>query len=103
MSTIQIGDEIERQLKAFKTVVDAVCDETMEWQTYVEMVLLIGLDQMRMGIIGKPELAIITLRKLADLEPETVYKLMALALEKGNEMERAEARRRLEECKKTIL
>ena len=103
MRTLQLSDEYERQLETFKPVVEAVGQEKLDWQAYIETILHVGLDTMRMGIIGNPDLAIVTLRKLADLEPEIVYRLMALGWENANAEEKAEAKRRLDECMKTIL
>jgi hypothetical protein len=103
MAALEISAEFSRRLQAFKPVVDAVLQEKMEWEQYVETVLHIGLDHMLTQIISNPEAAIATLRKLAEFEPEIVFKLIALGWEKANEEERNEAKRRLEECKKHIL
>jgi hypothetical protein len=103
MQTIEIDERCFKQLAAFKPVVEAVFEEKLDWSVYLGAVLHIGLDRMLMDLIGQPNAAIITLRKLAEFEPEIVYRLIAAGWEKATEQEKAEAKRRLEECKKAML
>jgi hypothetical protein len=95
MPSIEIDESLYRQLEAFKPAFEAVMDEKHDWKVLVETVLHVGLTKLLMDIIGDPRAAVPLLVKLAQLEPEAVYRLIALTWEHGNEAERAELRRRI--------
>lgn len=94
MATIEVGEDCFHRLQAFKPVVEAVINEKMQWQDYVEVIVQVGLTKMLTDIVSNPDAAIATVLKLAELEPDVVYTLMVKTWENLNADQQAETKER---------
>jgi hypothetical protein len=84
MPVIQIADDVYRRVAAFKQVVESVVEGEMDDTTCVEVILVLGLDQMLADLVGQdPAVLVRSLQKLAATHPDPVYDFVVRMMREG--------------------
>lgn len=95
---ITISTQLDRRLRAFKRVVEAVLEEELSLRTHIEIVLDRGMKLMLAELLPRDaEVLQGTIQQIAVTHPNTVYRFVAdvLTSEDDDSIDRGEIRRRI--------
>ena len=92
----KISNESQRMLMSFKKVVDTILEEEMDTTTYVDLVIERGIKAMLGDIIPK-EVDVLwnTIERISEVNPEFFFEFAAEALKRGEQINKASAKRKL--------
>ena len=97
VNRLTVSDGTSRRLQLFKQVVEAILDEPIEFNDYVELVVDRGLNAMLEDLMQPQdkEILVKSWQQLAERYPEQIYEYMANVLKLGEESIREAAKRRI--------
>jgi hypothetical protein len=92
MAQITISNELHAQVSAFKQVVEAVVEESLDDRSYVEMLLGRAMELMLAEFLGPvgPDVLMTTFHKLGVKHPPQVYGFIAEVYKLGVDMHKRE-------------
>ena len=96
MPPIAVSDEMYNRVLEFKSVLEAVIEETLDVDTCAEVILMRGLDSMVADLIGPLDHSTLlsSFQQMASRNPAEVYSYVVETLERGALARQKEALRR---------
>jgi len=91
MAQLQIDtdEQVLRRLQCFQKVVQEILGEEMSFDTYLQLVILQGLEKMLRDVItADAEVLWVTVKGMAEENPEFVYQFITDALQRGADIVR---------------
>ncbi len=101
MAQISISDELYAQVSAFKQVVEALMEVSLDVDACVETLLRLAPDYVLTELLGNAEVPVLVnaIRELGHSHPDQVYKYIAETIDRGQAIvesqNRTDVRRRL--------
>lgn len=95
---VGIADETIAQVRAFRQVVEAVLEEDLEFDAYVDLLLRQGMDSMLADLLGSVDSSVLikSFQQLGASHPEVLYSFVAGTLRAGELVEaQAKVRRQM--------
>ena len=96
MPEIAISEAMYDRIVRFKQVVEAVIEEEIDFDSYVEFILGQGIDSILITLMGSADQATLleSFRQLSSQYPAQVYEYVAETLKRGTEVQELEELRR---------